>query len=85
MHIENLSGICSNLNKEIGRSPWDPLPFIDEQFPLNVDTTAALNISYDVETVSNGQHNLAITMWMVNSPSKIVEPAPSSIVAEFMV
>lgn len=69
----------------VGRSPWDPLPVIDERFPLSVNNTANLNVSYEVETVTNGQHNLATTMWIVNSPEKITEANPSSIVAEFMI
>ncbi|MBQ4820279.1 hypothetical protein [Aquimarina sp. MMG016] len=70
---------------KVGRSPWDPLPYINDRFPLDVNTKASLKISYDIETVTNGQHNLATTMWMVNSPSKIIEPNKSSIVAEFMI
>lgn len=70
---------------KIGRSPWAPAPFFNDRFPLKINSIPELNMSYDIETVTNGQHNLATTMWIVNSPLKIEQPDPSSIIAEFMI
>ncbi len=70
---------------KVGRSPWAPIPAIDDRFPLQISTTPQLCLSYNIKTVTNGQHNLATTMWIVNSPLKLQKADPSNIIAEFMI
>ena len=70
---------------KIGASPWAPEPKFDNRFPLEILSLKTLNISYNVETITNGEHNLATTMWLTNKPYSGNKPDPSVIAAEFMI
>lgn len=67
---------------KLGNSPWDPKPNTDERFPLKISALNKLNISHDIDINTNGQHNLATSMWLVDSPTKL---GKSSIMAELMI
>ena len=70
---------------KVGSSPWLPMPKYDSRFPLKISKLKELLISYDVETHSNGNYNLATTMWLINEPNKSNEPNPDIIAAEIMI
>jgi len=68
-----------------GVSPWDPKPTVNKQFPLKISELKSLTISHDVYVNTNGQHNLATSMWLVNSPNISEESSKSLIMAELMI
>ncbi len=70
---------------KLGSSPWDPKPFVDDQFPLKISELNKLNISHDVLIDTNGQHNLATSMWLIDSPNGVKNLSKSSIMAELMI
>lgn len=70
---------------KIGASPWAPEPAFDERFPVKISSLQTLKLSFDVETIADGDHNLAASMWLVKEPVKGAEPDPSVIVAEVMI
>lgn len=70
---------------KIGSSPWAPEPKFDSRFPLKISLLKAFDISYDVEITTNGEHNLAITMWLTNRPYSGDKLDPLVIAAEFMI
>jgi hypothetical protein len=70
---------------KIGSSPWAPKPNFDDRFPAKISSMQTLKIAFDVETTTNGIHNLAASMWLTKEPIQGGEPDPSVIVAEVMV
>ncbi len=70
---------------KIGNSPWDPKPIEDNRFPLRISELNKLNVSHDVHIDTNGQHNLATSMWLINAPKKGEKLDKSSIKAELMI
>ena len=70
---------------KFGSSPWDPLPKIDARFPVRLGDLATLVINHDLDIDSNGQFNVATTLWLVNSPNIGDAPNPSIIKAEVMI
>jgi hypothetical protein len=68
-----------------GVSPWAPIPKFDERFPLALSAVEKMIISYDVEIDTNGQHNLATSMWLTDAPHTGTEPNSSIIAAEVMI
>lgn len=70
---------------KLGTSPWAPEPSADPRFPIKIADIKNLIIAYDVEMSTNGQHNLATSMWITNSAEVPANPAPESIVAELMI
>lgn len=70
---------------KIGVSPWDPGAARDERFPLDISTLTRLNIAHQLEISTNGQHNVATSMWLVDSPLIGDQPAPELIAAEVMI
>ncbi len=70
---------------KIGRSPWDPMPCNDDRFPLSITNLKTLDISYEMVTKTDGQHNLAATMWIVDSDKKIEKRDPNAIKGELMI
>ncbi len=83
--ITKADNVFSYPSIKLGRSPWGPEPCSDDRFPIVINSLDKLNYSYEVETVTDGEHNLSTIMWIVNSPLKAVTPTPSRIVAEFMI
>ena len=79
------SVIYSQPQIKIGASPWAPEPKFDSSFPLKISSLKKLNISHDIEVSTNGNHNTAITMWLITEPYKGKEPNHSVISAEIMI
>lgn len=70
---------------KVGSSPWDPLPRIDARFPVKVDRLQNLFVSHDLDISSDGEFNVATTMWLTNSPNIGDTPNKSIITAEIMI
>ncbi|MDQ2076266.1 hypothetical protein [Marinimicrobium sp. ABcell2] len=70
---------------KVGSSPWDPEPRFDERFPKRISSLQRFELDFDVETVTNGDHNLAASVWLTTEPIKGGEPNPSVIAAEIMI
>ena len=70
---------------KIGASPWAPEPKFDDRFPLKIDTLETLNIQHHLETQTNGKHNTATSLWIVDEPYDESQPNPSIINTEIMI
>lgn len=70
---------------KLGASPWAPEPAMDTRFPVKISTLKRFEVSYEVETTSDGDHNLATSMWLTKSPVKDGKPEPSAITTEVMI
>mgnify|MGYP003858928277 CR=1 FL=1 len=68
-----------------GSSPWDPSPHFDDRFPAKISSLKELKLNFDVETITNGTHNLAASMWLTKEPIRRDEPNPSAVAAEVMI
>lgn len=68
-----------------GSSPWDPLPRIDDRFPARLSDLDALVVSHALDIDTNGQHNVATSLWLTTEPNLKDEPDRSIIAAEIMV
>ena len=68
-----------------GASPWAPEPKFDDRFPLKIDTLETLNIQHHLETQTNGEHNTATSLWIVDEPYDESQPNPSIISTEIMI
>lgn len=68
-----------------GYSPWAPAPGFDDRFPAKISSLQTLALAFDVETVANGNHNVAASMWLTTEPVNEGEPNPSVIAAEVMI
>jgi hypothetical protein len=66
---------------KIGQSPWTPDSTFGENFPIAVDQLASLNVNSELEVSTSGDHNVALTMWFVDS----VQNTKESIRLELMV
>ena len=53
---------------KVGSSPWDPLPKVDERFPLALADTPNLEIAHNLRVETNGNFNIATTLWLVSEP-----------------
>lgn len=69
---------------KIGSSPWAPEPRFDDRFPLEISRIEKLTVTFDVETNSNGNYNLATSMWLIREPNLSSKPNKSIIAAEIM-
>lgn len=70
---------------KVGSSPWEPLPGIDARFPIKMDSLRNLFVSHNVEISSDGEHNVATTLWLTRSPEIGDTPNKSVITAEIMI
>ncbi|MDU0354097.1 glycoside hydrolase family 12 [Paraglaciecola aquimarina] len=70
---------------KIGSSPWAPEPKFDSAFPLKISELKKLEIAHDVEILTNGEHNIATTTWLVSEPYTGSKPNPAVITAEIMI
>ncbi len=61
------SDIFAQPQVKIGSSPWDPLPKVDDRFPLALADTQKVEIAHRLRVVSNGNYNIATTMWLVDN------------------
>jgi hypothetical protein len=69
---------------KVGASPWAPEPKFDDRFPMDLSQLEQLDVSIDVETSSNGNYNLATSMWLIREPNPSSQPNQSIIAAEVM-
>lgn len=70
---------------KVGSSPWAPEPRFDERFPKKISSLQRFELNFDVETVTDGDHNLAASLWLTTEPIKGGDPNPSVIAAEIMI
>lgn len=70
---------------KLGASPWAPEPAMDTRFPAQISTLKKFDVSFEVETETDGDHNLATSMWLTESPVKGDKPDSSTIAAEVMI
>ncbi len=77
--------IYSQPQIKIGASPWAPTPKFDNSFPLEIAELKKLTIEHSLEINTNGDHNIATTLWLISEPYTGNSPKPSIIVAEIMI
>ncbi|MDC8831355.1 glycoside hydrolase family 12 [Alteromonas gilva] len=77
--------IYSQPQIKIGSSPWAPEPKFDTSFPLKISALSKLDIAYDLEVTTNGNHNIATTMWLISEAYTGSKPNRSVIAAEIMI
>ncbi|WP_444943744.1 GH12 family glycosyl hydrolase domain-containing protein [Microbulbifer sp. ZKSA006] len=77
--------IYSQPQIKVGSSPWSPEPKFDDSFPLKMSSLTKLDISHHTESVSNGDHNTATTMWLISEEYRGDEQNRSVIAAEIMI
>lgn len=70
---------------KIGSSPWEPLPKVDNRFPVKIDQLESLIISHDLDIDADSQFNVATSMWLTDSSSIGDIQNKSIITAEIMV
>ncbi len=68
-----------------GVSPWAPEPKFDDRFPFQIESLEKMRVSYDVEILTNGQHNLATSLWLTHRRHTGTKPDPENIAAEIMI
>jgi hypothetical protein len=68
----------------VGAKPWEPGPGSDRRFPRQVSATNRLLVSYDVDTVTTGDHNLAASIWLIRTPTVANPPGTAAIATEMM-
>jgi hypothetical protein len=69
----------------VGAKPWEPGPGNDARFPRQVSATNRLLVSYDAEVNTTGAHNLAASIWLINTPTVSNPQDTSNIVTEMMI
>jgi hypothetical protein len=69
----------------VGAKPWEPGPGNDARFPRQVSATNRLLVSYDAEVNTTGDHNLAASIWLINTPTVANPQDTSNIVTEMMI
>jgi len=75
---------------KLGASPWDPRVSFGEDFPIQVKKVESATLSHHLNIVSNGNYNVATTMWLtdvpIDSSSELsLDQRKQAIAAEFMV
>jgi hypothetical protein len=68
----------------VGAKPWEPGPGNDARFPRQVSATNRLLVSYDAEVNTTGAHNLATSIWLINTPTVANPQDTRNIVTEMM-
>lgn len=68
-----------------GTSPWAPLPNSPSGLPVAHSELRSLRISHALDIVTNGDHNVATSMWLTSTSEIGNKPNPSVILAELMV
>ncbi|NTS76806.1 glycoside hydrolase family 12 [Catenovulum sp. SM1970] len=69
----------------IGASPWAPEPKYNADFPLQIAQLSELTISHELEIDTNGEHNTATSMWLMDEPYQGITANKSVIAAEVMI
>lgn len=58
---------------------------MDTRFPAKIATLKKFDVSFEVETETDGDDNLATSLWLTKSPVLDGKPDPSAIAAEVMI
>lgn len=69
----------------LGNSPWLPHNQIKAGYPIPVKDLEKLEVDYSLDIVTDGELNLATTLWLIRSETIQMEVAQSSIAAEVMI
>lgn len=69
----------------VGINPWGAGPGNDARFPALISGLRTLNIQFAAETSTAGSHNLAVSMWLIQTPLVARDPQSSDIKGEVMV
>jgi len=69
----------------IGWKPWNGGKTTNEHLPIKVNAVTKFDFSFDVETATNGKHNLATSMWLTSNGLTYNNPTPTYITTEFMI
>lgn len=75
---------------KLGASPWDPRMSFGNDFPVQVSQVESAELSHQLSVISNGNYNVATTMWLTSTPidsdsELTLDQRKDAIVAEFMV
>ncbi len=75
---------------KLGASPWDPSMSFGNDFPVRVAEVSSADLSHRLSVTSNGNYNVAATMWLTDVPidsrsQLTLEQRRQAIVAEFMI
>ena len=69
---------------KLGTSPWAPLPAGDARFPVQISQLNKLRLAFAVDTNSDGDFNLATSLWLLREPLTSDKAEPEKIAAEVM-
>ena len=75
---------------KLGASPWDPTRSFGNDFPIPVAEVKSAGLSHRLSVISNGNYNVATTMWFTDTPidsrSELsLDQRRQAIVAELMI
>ena len=70
---------------KVGASPWQPEPNFNKTFPVKIASLTSLSLSCDLAILSNGNYNIASSMWITKTAVTGAQAQPASIAAEIMV
>lgn len=70
---------------KLGTSPWAPALNGYPDFPLENSLVSSLVIEHELDVQSNGEHNVATSLWITNTKEIGNTPNPSAILAELMI
>lgn len=65
-----------------GWKPWNGGTSTTPKLPIRIDRIHALRLTYTVETVATGKHNLSMALWLTRSGQTGAEPNPADISAD---
>jgi RNA polymerase sigma factor (sigma-70 family) len=68
-----------------GWKPWGGGVPTDPRFPFRIEASPRSLLHYAVETFAHGRYNLAVDLWLTNSPGWSPQQNPGAIVAEVLV
>lgn len=75
---------------KLGASPWDPSMSFGNDFPIRVAEVRSAELSHGLSVISNGNYNVATTMWLTDRPidshsELTLDQRKQAIVAELMI
>jgi hypothetical protein len=81
----NTTEVLSYPSLVLGAKPWDDAPNNDPRFPRPLASLNRLQVAWEVDTVASGSFNLALSLWLINTPSGASPPDERAITTEIMV
>lgn len=81
----NSDTIFSYPQIKVGMSPWAPTPSFNEYFPAHIAELEKLEIAYELDIKGETQHNIATTLWLIDTEELGQQANPAAIVAEIMI